>query len=77
MVRYGGANRFATAVVIAEEGLDTAETETVLLADGGDFPDAVSAGAAAAEVDGRGHPHRSRAPLPAGDRQTSSSGSEA
>jgi len=49
-VRYGGLNRFATAAIIADEGLDN--PDTLLLANGGDFPDAVSAGAAAGHADG-------------------------
>jgi putative cell wall-binding protein len=49
-VRYGGLNRFDTAAIIADEGLDN--PDTLLLANGGDFPDAVSAGAAAGNVDG-------------------------
>jgi hypothetical protein len=49
-VRYGGLNRFDTATIIADEGLDN--PDTLLLANGGDFPDAVSAGAAAGNVDG-------------------------
>ncbi len=49
-VRYGGANRFDTAAVIADEGLGS--PQTVLLATGNDFPDALGAGAAAAEVGG-------------------------
>jgi len=44
-VRYGGANRFDTAVVIAGDGLGN--PQTVLLATGNDFPDALGAGAAA------------------------------
>ncbi len=49
-VRLAGVNRFATAAVIAGEGLD--DPATVLLADGGDFPDAVVAGPAAGHVGG-------------------------
>jgi len=45
VVRYGGFNRFDTAARIATEGLG--EPDLTLLADGADFPDAVSAGAAA------------------------------
>ena len=48
--RYGGADRFATAVAIAEEGLGS--PATVLLTTGGDFPDALGAGVAAAALDG-------------------------
>ncbi|WP_370326605.1 cell wall-binding repeat-containing protein [Euzebya sp.] len=50
VIRYGGSNRFETAVVIAEEGLNS-PTE-VLAADGGSFQDALVAGPAAATVDG-------------------------
>jgi len=49
VVRYGGRSRFETAAIIAEEGLDS--PDTVLLADGNDFPDAVSAGAAGGVAD--------------------------
>lgn len=49
-VRYGGANRFATAAIIGETGLGS--PEQVLAADGSDFPDAVSAGAAAGAIGG-------------------------
>lgn len=49
-VRYGGANRFATAAIIAETGLGS--PDEVLAADGSDFPDAVSAGAAAGAIGG-------------------------
>jgi putative cell wall-binding protein/V8-like Glu-specific endopeptidase len=49
-VRYAGANRFATAVIIASLGLGN--PGTVLEANGLDFPDAVCAGAAAAFVHG-------------------------
>ncbi len=43
--RYGGADRFGTAVQIAQRGL--AEPDELLLASGADFPDALAAGAAA------------------------------
>lgn len=49
VVRYAGATRQATAVRIAE-GLG--DPGALLLATGSDFPDALSAGAAAASVDG-------------------------
>lgn len=49
VVRYGGRSRFETAAIIAEDGLDS--PDTVLLADGNDFPDAVSAGAAGGVAD--------------------------
>ena len=49
-VRYGGANRFATAVAIAEQGLGS--PDTLLVASGGTFADAVSAGAAAGHAGG-------------------------
>jgi secreted trypsin-like serine protease len=45
-VRYGGANRFATAVMIASQGLG--DPSTILEATGLDFPDALAGGAAAA-----------------------------
>jgi len=44
VVRYGGANRFATAVTIAEQGLG--DPPALLIASGADFPDALAAGAA-------------------------------
>ncbi len=47
--RYDGVDRFATARLIAEEGLDS--PDTVLIANGRDFPDAVSAGAAGGVAD--------------------------
>ena len=49
-VRYGGPNRFATAVSIATDGLTT--PDEVLLADGGDFQDALVGGTAAGTSDG-------------------------
>jgi hypothetical protein len=49
-VRLSGPDRFATAVKIAEEGLD--RPTTVLLATGGAFPDALAGGPAAAQVNG-------------------------
>ncbi|HUG85553.1 MAG TPA: cell wall-binding repeat-containing protein, partial [Euzebya sp.] len=49
-VRYGGANRFATAAAIAQDGLN--EPSTVLVADGGDFRPAVVAGAASLAAGG-------------------------
>jgi len=50
VVRYAGADRFATAVEIADRGLGNPETQ--LLVTGLDFPDALAAGAAAAEIGG-------------------------
>ena len=52
VIRYGGANRFETAAIIAEQGLD--DPSNVLVANGGDFADSVIAGAAsgAAAADG-------------------------
>ena len=47
--RLGGADRFATAVRVADE---LGSPSDVLLASGRNFPDAVTAGAAAAEVGG-------------------------
>ena len=47
-VRYGGANRFGTAVLIASQGLG--DPTTILEATGLDFPDALSGGAAASAV---------------------------
>jgi hypothetical protein len=49
VVRYGGANRFETATMIAEQGLGS--PEVVLEVTGLSFPDALAGGAAAAEVD--------------------------
>gem|GEM_PF-3591616 len=49
VVRYGGADRYATAVQVADALGDPA---TVLLATGTDFPDALSAGVAAAKAGG-------------------------
>jgi YVTN family beta-propeller protein len=49
VVRYSGANRFQTAVKVADALGDPA---TVLLATGVNFPDALSAGVAAAKVGG-------------------------
>lgn len=43
VTRYGGANRFATAVVIADQGLGN--PATLLAATGNDFADALAAGA--------------------------------
>lgn len=47
-VRYAGADRYETAVRVAEEGLGS--PPTVLLATGLDFPDALSGGAAAGKA---------------------------
>ena len=49
-VRYGGANRFETAEIVTRSGLGT--PDTVLLANGNDFPDALAAGAAAGAAGG-------------------------
>jgi chitodextrinase len=49
-VRLAGANRFETAAAIAERGLGA--PQTALIATGGNFADAVTAGAAAAKHDG-------------------------
>ena len=49
VIRYAGANRFATAVKIAGA---LGNRETVLLASGTKFPDALSAGVAAAKAGG-------------------------
>jgi hypothetical protein len=46
VTRYGGANRFETAIVIAQQGLDN--PPTLLLSTGTAFVDGLSAGAAAA-----------------------------
>jgi len=46
VVRYGGGDRYRTALTVATEGLG--EPDDVLLATGTDFADALSAGAAAA-----------------------------
>jgi len=50
VVRYGGGDRFATARIIAEDGLGG--PGTVLEATGQSFPDALTAGAAAAAAGG-------------------------
>lgn len=50
VVRYGGRSRYETAAIIARDGLDS--PDTVLLTDGNDFPDAVSAGAAGGAAEG-------------------------
>ena len=49
VVRYGGADRFATAVQVADA---LGDPGTVLLATGTNFPDALSAGVAAAKAGG-------------------------
>lgn len=49
VVRYGGADRFATAVAVADALGDPA---TVFLATGTNFPDALAAGPAAAHLSG-------------------------
>jgi autotransporter-associated beta strand protein len=48
VVRYGGANRYDTAVLIASQGLSN--PATLLVASGLNFPDALAGGAAAAKV---------------------------
>jgi putative cell wall-binding protein len=50
VVRLGGEDRFATAVTIAHDGLG--DPATLLVADGRGFPDALSAGTAAAKAGG-------------------------
>jgi len=50
VVRYGGATRFDTATIIADQGLG--EPATVLEVTGLDFADSLAAGAAAAGVKG-------------------------
>jgi hypothetical protein len=50
VVRYGGTDRFDTARIIASQGLD--DPTTLLLANGLNFPDGLSAGPAAASVKG-------------------------
>jgi putative cell wall-binding protein len=49
VVRYGGADRFATAVAVAEA---LGSPSTVLLATGTNFPDALAAGVGAAKARG-------------------------
>jgi virginiamycin B lyase len=49
VVRYGGANRFATAVAVADA---LGDPTSVLLADGTTFSDALGAGPAAAHIGG-------------------------
>jgi Bacterial Ig-like domain (group 3)/ell wall binding domain 2 (CWB2) len=50
VVRYGGADRYATAVTIADQGLSN--PATILEATGQNFADALAGGAAAAHVAG-------------------------
>ena len=50
VVRFAGADRFETALRVADEGLDN--PSTLLLTTGIDFPDALSAGTAAAAKGG-------------------------
>ncbi|MCU1461408.1 MAG: hypothetical protein JWO37_1483 [Acidimicrobiales bacterium] len=50
VVRYQGADRYATAVAVAHDGLN--DPPTALLATGTDFADALAGGAAAANVPG-------------------------
>ncbi len=50
VVRYGGVDRFDTATIVADQGLG--DPATVFEATGLDFPDALSAGAAAAHAGG-------------------------
>ncbi|HUG84537.1 MAG TPA: cell wall-binding repeat-containing protein [Euzebya sp.] len=50
MTRIAGANRFDTSVRVARATTD--DPRVIFLADGGDFPDAVIAGAAAPRFDG-------------------------
>jgi hypothetical protein len=50
VVRFAGSDRYGTATEIADEGLGN--PTTLLLATGRNFPDALSAGAAAAKVGG-------------------------
>ncbi len=48
VTRLGGENRFETAQLIAEEALESADT--AIVADGGNFPDALVSGAIAASA---------------------------
>ena len=50
VVRFGGTDRFQTAVIIAQSGLNN--PTNLFLANGINFPDALSAGPAAAKVGG-------------------------
>jgi hypothetical protein len=50
VVRFGGADRFETATIIADQGLG--DPSTVLESDGLNFPDALSAGVAASKLKG-------------------------
>lgn len=50
VTRYGGTNRFETAIEIADKGLGN--PATLLLSTGTDFPDGLTAGAAAASRSG-------------------------
>jgi hypothetical protein len=50
VVRFGGADRFETAAIIADQGLGN--PSTVLESDGLNFPDALSAGVAASKLKG-------------------------
>ncbi|NUP52661.1 MAG: hypothetical protein HOW97_35875 [Catenulispora sp.] len=49
VVRYGGADRYATALQIAEQGIG--DQATVVVARGDEFPDALAAGPLAADRD--------------------------
>src|SRR6185437_12527687 len=49
VVRYGGADRYATALAVADA---LGDPSTVMLATGTNFPDALAAGPAAASVGG-------------------------
>ncbi len=49
VVRYGGADRYATAVAVADA---LGSPSTVLLATGTNFPDALAAGVGAAKAHG-------------------------
>lgn len=52
VARHGGANRFATAVAIADAAYpDPSQVTHVVIADGGNFPDAIGAAALAGSAD--------------------------
>lgn len=54
VLRISGVNRFQTAIALADAAINTGDYDTVnvFLASGRDFPDALTAGAAAADTDG-------------------------
>jgi len=51
IVRLGGADRYATSLIVSEYAFESEDTDTAFVADGAGFADALAAGAAAGAYD--------------------------